>query len=158
MVPTTDRQTLSPRTVAAGRTSDGLRVSDLMSEAVWEVRADDDLATVRDLMVDHHIRHVPVVDDEETLVGLVSHRDLLRASLVEQDELPRFLEEAVLEQVKVREVMTGDVEAVAAETPLAEAASIMLENKYGCLPVVAGRRLVGMLTEADFVRLAARSG
>jgi CBS domain-containing membrane protein len=126
-----------------------------MSAEVFAVRPDDDLAMVRDLMLDRHIRHVPVVDDEENLVGLVSHRDLLRGSLVEQPELPRFVEQAVLEQVKARDVMTGDVETVGSDTRLPDAAEILLESKYGCLPVVSGTRLVGILTEADFVRLAA---
>ena len=138
-----------------GRGARDLLVKDLMAEQVYSVRPDDDLATVRDLMADHGIRHVPVVDEEESLLGLVSHRDLLRSSLVEQAEVPQFVEEFVLERVKVREVMSGSVETVSPETPLAEAAAVMLENKYGCLPVVSGNRLVGILTEADFVRRAA---
>jgi CBS domain-containing membrane protein len=147
---------VKPKAPASQPADAELRVEDLMAERVFSVRPDDDLATVRDLMDDHHIRHVPVVDDEENLVGLVSHRDLLRSALVEQTEVPRFVEEVVLEGARVREVMSTDVESVNPATPLREAAEIMLETKYGCLPVVAGTRLVGILTEADFVRLAAR--
>lgn len=131
-------------------------VRDLMTEQLFTVRPDNDLATVRDLMVEHRIRHIPVVDPEENVVGIVTHRDLLRHSLIEQEEVPAYVEEAVLEQVQVREVMTPNPDTVAADTDIREAAQIMLDNKYGCLPVVEGSRLVGILTESDFVRLMAR--
>jgi len=131
-------------------------VRDLMTEQLFTVRPDNDLATVRDLMVDHRIRHIPVVDPEENVVGIVTHRDLLRHSLIEQEEVPAYVEEVVLEQVQVREVMTPNPDTVAADTDIREAAQIMLDNKYGCLPVVEGSRLVGILTESDFVRLMAR--
>jgi CBS domain-containing membrane protein len=129
------------------------RVEDAMTEKVYTVRPSDDLATVWDLMVDHDVRHVPVVDDEESLVGLISHRDLLRAAAIEQSDVPPFVEQALRERTKAREVMVGSCEVVRPDTPLAEAAETMLANKLGCLPVVAGTRLVGILTEADFVRL-----
>jgi CBS domain-containing membrane protein len=132
------------------------RVQDLMTDRVFAVHPEDDLGMVCEVMSDHHVRHVPVVDEDGDLVGLVSHRDLLRSALIEQPEVPRFVERAVLERVRVRDVMAHDVESVPAERPLREAAGVMLENQYGCLPVVDGRRLVGILTEADFVRLAAR--
>lgn len=132
------------------------RVDEVMRQRVFAVRPDDDLATVLELMEQHHVRHIPVVEDEENLVGLVSHRDLLRHSMIEQADVPSFVEDAMLEKVRVGEVMTTDPESVTPDTPLAEAARLMYENKYGCLPVVEGMRLVGILTEADFVRLAAQ--
>lgn len=132
-----------------------LTVGHLMSRRIFAVRADDDLATVRNLMFDHHVRHIPVIDDEESLVGLISHRDLLRNHLVEQTQVPAFVEDAVLEMVRAAEVMVTDPEVVAPETDVREAARTMFDNKYGCLPVVEGGRLVGILTEADFVRLLA---
>lgn len=129
-----------------------LRVRDLMSSEVIAVRPDDDLTTLNDLMITHDIRHVPVVDDDAELVGLVSHRDLLRAALIEQSEVPGYLEQAVLERSKVRELMTEAVESTEADADIREAAEVMFENKYGCLPVTEGQRVVGILTEADFVR------
>lgn len=131
-------------------------VGDLMTDRLYTVRPDNDLATVKDLMVEHRIRHIPVVDPEENLVGLVTHRDLLRHSLIEQAEIPPYVEDVVLEQVQAREVMTTNPDTINADTDIREAAQTMLDNKYGCLPVVEGRRLVGILTESDFVRLMAR--
>jgi len=134
-----------------------LRVRDLMSDRVYSVRPDDDLATVRDLMDDHAIRHVPVVDEDGDLVGLVSHRDLLRTALIERDDLPEMIERSLLESTKVREVMTPYVETVAPELELSEAAQLLVESKFGSLPVADQGHLIGMLTEADFVRYFARS-
>lgn len=133
-----------------------ITVHDLMTEHLFTVGPHDDLATVRDLMVDHRVRHIPVVDADGQLIGLVSHRDLLRHSLIEQEDIPGYVEETVLEQVEVCEVMTSNPDAVTAELDIREAAQVMLDHKYGCLPVVEGKRLVGILTEADFVRLMAQ--
>ncbi len=132
-----------------------LLVRDLMTEDVLAVQAGDSLATVSDLMVKRRIRHVPVIDGDGLLVGLVSQRDLLRNSLIEQIDVPQSVERAVLERLEVRDLMVTEVDGIGPSADVREAAQLMLEHKYGCLPVVEGRRLVGILTEADFVRLFA---
>lgn len=133
-----------------------LRVRDLMTERVIAVQPDTDLIAVRDLLWEHNIRHLPVVDGEGDVVGLVSQRDLLRHSLIDQSHLPNYVEEAVLDRLKAADVMTANVEVVSADADLREAAQTMFENKYGCLPVTEGNRLVGILTESDFVRFLGR--
>jgi len=98
------------------------------------------------------VRHVPVVDREGELVGLVTHRDLARGVLGRTQELPIGVEEDLLRRRRVGEIMVTEPDTIEPETPLREAAEIMLENKIGCLPVTEGTHLVGILTEADFVR------
>lgn len=132
-----------------------LRVRDLMTDSVVAVGIHEDLAVLRDLMTEHNVRHIPVLDLDGELVGLVSHRDLLRHSVIEQEDVPLHIEHAVLEKVKVWEIMISNVETVDPDMDLSEAARLMLENKYGCVPVVEGRRLLGILTESDFVRYQA---
>jgi CBS domain-containing membrane protein len=132
-----------------------LRVSDLMTAGVFAVRAEDDLATVRDIMDERAVRHVPVVDEVGFLVGLVSQRDLLRSTLAAAVEAPPHGREAALRNTTAGEVMTSGVVTAAPEQDIRTAARVMLENKYGCLPVVDGARLVGIVTEADFVRFLA---
>ncbi|MEM7583266.1 MAG: CBS domain-containing protein [Acidobacteriota bacterium] len=132
-----------------------LKVRDLMSDDVIAVRPEDDLMTLRDLMISHNVRHIPVVDADTEVVGLVSHRDLLRASLIEQPNVTSYMEEAVLASVLVKGIMTEGVQSVDVDTDLRDAAEIMYENKYGCLPVTEGERLRGILTESDFVRFMA---
>lgn len=134
-----------------------MRVQDLMTEQVVTVRGDDTLDLVSDLMDQHCVRHLPVVDDEENLVGLITHRDLLRGTRLASPDAPAAVEREILERRRVEEVMTIDPVAVDGDTLLSEAAAILLENKYGALPVVSGTRLVGIVTESDFVRLAAET-
>lgn len=132
-----------------------MKVRDMMSNQVIAARPDDSIATLHDLMLEHDIRHVPVVGSEQELVGLVSHRDLLRHSLVEQSDVPEFVEEEVRGRIRVEEVMTTGVFSIDPDSDIREAAQAMYENKFGSLPVVEGERLVGILTESDFVRLMA---
>ena len=132
-----------------------LRVRDLMTEDVVAVLPDDSLTTIRDLMAERDVRHMPVVDRDRELVGLVTKRDLLRNALIEQQDVPEFVEDVILEKIRARDLMNTAVEAIEPDVDIREAAQVMFENKYGCLPVVEGQRLVGILTEADFVRLFA---
>jgi CBS domain-containing membrane protein len=131
-----------------------LLVRDLMTEDVVALEPHDTLATLRDLMYERRIRHMPIVDDAGRLVGLVSQRDLLRNALIEQVQVPDAVEQAVLERLEVRDLMTTEVESVRPDADVRAAAQILLDHKYGCVPVVeAGKKLVGILTESDFVRL-----
>ena len=135
-----------------------LSVRDLMTEKIFALRADDDIQILRDLMDARNVRHVPAVDEEKNLVGLVSQRDLLRNIDPSASELPVGAQHAVLKRVKVSEIMTTDVETVEPEDDLAAAAQVMPDNKYGCLPVVEGGRVEGILTESDSVRYLADHG
>lgn len=132
-----------------------IAVTDAMTGRVHAVEPEDPLALVWEVMRERGVRHVPVLDGEGDLVGLVTHRDLLRAALVEQNDLPRVIERALLERTRVADVMVRNLETVEPGDELRDAARLMLELKIGCLPVVEGRRLVGILTESDFVRWVA---
>lgn len=126
-----------------------------MTPDVRVVHPDDSIARLRDVMSEKHIRHVPVIDEDGSLVGLVSERDLLRRAAGLEDEVPLSLSEELSAALKVSDVMTWSVETVEADDDVATAAAIMLENKYGCLPVLEQGELAGILTEADFVRYVA---
>ena len=134
-----------------------LRVGDLMTSDVFAVAPDETITRLQDLMSEKRIRHVPVVDDEGAVLGLVSERDVLRRTFSEDVDLPLSVRLDVLTAVKVRDIMTSEVETVEAEEDVATAAQVMLDNKYGCLPVVEEGVLTGIITEADFVRFVAES-
>lgn len=134
-----------------------LLVKDLMTTTVHTLEAQSDLTTLYDLMDSEHIRHLPVVDDEGNLVGLVTHRDLLRSALSNNSDVPVSMQRDVFRTVRIEEIMSTTVETTEPDVPLHEAAQVMLENKFGCLPVVEGTHLVGILTEADFVRYLSES-
>jgi CBS domain-containing membrane protein len=127
-------------------------VRDLMTPKVFTLRPEATMARLYELMDSKHIRHLPVVDREGDLVGLVTHRDLLRSALTDRSDLPMAIQRQVLETVLVSEIMTTTVETIEPDQDIRDAVDLMLENKFGCLPVVEGEHLVGILTEADFVR------
>jgi CBS domain-containing membrane protein len=137
--------------VARPKTSERL-VRDLMTEKVFTLRPGNNLATLYDLMDSKHVRHVPIVDSEEELVGLVTHLDLSRSALGRLDDLPLSAERDALSAKRIRDIMLTEPDTIEPDAALKDAAQILLENKVGCLPVVEGLRLVGILTEADFVR------
>lgn len=129
-------------------------VREWMSEDVVSVRSGESAATVARLMEDHGIRHVPVVDADGDLVGLVSDRDLGRRVLGAVDELPISERRDVLQAVRVDQVMVHGIVTVEPDASLAEVGDLLIEYKFGCVPVVSGSRLVGILTETDFIRFA----
>ncbi len=131
------------------------QVAQLMSENVITVRMNDDLAVLHDLMEEQNLYHIPVVDDEGELCGIVSHRDLLRRALIEQPRVPEVLAREELERTPVWEIVVGSVHTVTPDTRLSIAAQMLVENKIGCLPVVEAGRLVGIVSATDFVRLHA---
>lgn len=131
-----------------------LKVSSLMSSRPRTVYADETADLAELLMSLGSIRHLPVVNREGQLVGVLSNRDVLRVS-----HGPARPEEAHPLQPRssllVQEIMSPDVLTVSPDTSAREAALIMRKNQFGCLPVIDRGRLVGIVTEADYVELAA---
>jgi CBS domain-containing membrane protein len=128
------------------------QVRDLMTDRVFTLQPGDDLENLYDLMDDRHVRHVPIVDSDGDLVGLVTQRDLSRRALGSREDLPLSLQKDLLRRRQVREIMATEVDTIEPDADLSEAAEMLLENKIGCLPVIEGAHLVGIITEADFVR------
>ena len=130
-------------------------VSDLMTSRVFTLRRTDTLQDVRSLMQLAKIRHIPVTEDGDRFVGLLTHRDLLGYAVSHLAEINREEQEEIESSILVGDIMQTDVRTVSPDTLLREAAEILYRNKYGCLPVLGGdSKLVGIITEADFLRLA----
>lgn len=133
-----------------------LKVRDLMTRDLVTLDADENLLLASDVMRLGRIRHLPVVDGEK-LVGLVSHRDILQASVSSLVGLSKTEDASIKMEIPVQEVMRREVVTVGPEEPALDACTIILERKLGCLPVVdEDGALLGILTEADFVELARR--
>ena len=123
-------------------------VGELMTRSLVTLTETQNLAMADELLRLHRIRHLPVVRHGK-LIGLVTHRDLLRAAAQRGGADP------AKQPLWASDVMVRDVKTVRADTPTREAVKLLLDNKYGCLPVVgADGQLVGILTEADVVRFA----
>ena len=132
-------------------------VKSLMNEKLVTVSADERLDTVDDIMALGQVRHLPVVKGGD-LVGIVSQRDLLRASLSSISNVGLGEKRAFLNSVKIREIMSPAVITITPGTTVQEAAEIMADEKIGCLPVVDNNRLVGMVTETDLLHYMAEKG
>lgn len=127
-------------------------VGDLMTREVTRVTPNDTLDVAEVTMMLAHVRHLPVVEPEGTLVGVISNRDLFRSALSFALGYGQRGRTQMLKTVRVKEVMSEPVQTIGAGAPIAQAASIMLDRKIGSLPVVEGEKLVGMLTETDILR------
>ena len=131
-----------------------LRVKDVMSTDLITLNEDETLDLVEQVMRLGRVRHLPVTRSSE-LVGLVTHRDLLRASISALADIGEDERQEMMSRVQVRDIMNADIRTVDPEMPLMQAAGILLDNRYGCLPVVNERGMLdGILTEADFLRFS----
>lgn len=128
-------------------------VKDLMTQNVITLQREQSIPLAQELMRLRRIRHLPVVDEAGTLVGLVTHRDLLAAQVSALSQLTQRDREELQLFIPVAKIMRVNTWTVTPETPALEAARIMLDHGFGCLPVVRQQRLVGIVTEADFLDL-----
>lgn len=129
-------------------------VSEVMQSDYMSLSPKDGLDFVEEVMGLGRVRHFPVLDGER-LVGIVSHRDLLAASLTRILDFDGPHRRSFLRSVEVGEVMSRDVRNVAPDTPLRDVARLMLRYKIGCIVVVDGAgRALGLVTESDLLSRA----
>ena len=134
------------------------KVSNVMQSEMATLAQDEHLDLAEDVMRLGRVRHLPVVEDSR-LVGIVSSRDLLAASLAKSLDFDAASRRAFIRSIEVSEAMSRDVVTVEPDATLREAARVMVERKIGCLPVVKpDRTLVGLLTETDLLRAALLGG
>ena len=127
-------------------------VRELMTHDVQTIHFSKKLIAVSEIMEWKTVRHVPVVDDEMGVVGIVSHRDLLRASIsTAETRIADAESRQHLGCVKVKDVMTTDVDTIGPDDSVQEAARRMRLSRFGCLPVVHRDRMVGIVTEHDLL-------
>ena len=127
------------------------RVRDIMQEKIVTISAGEPHTTEEEIMTMGRERHMPVVHGGK-LVGVVSERDLLRASLSSINTARAEERRAFLHVVEIARVMSTPPIVIHPNAAIQEAALIMAERKIGCLPVLDGDALVGLLTETDILR------
>jgi len=133
------------------RSSGKTTIREVMTPVVETLRRNDQLAIADDLMGSRRIRHLPVLDEDGLLCGVVSQRDLFRGALAKALGYGETAQKKLHSMLLVKEVMSTEVVTIGPHEPLANAARLMIENKIGCLPVVDGETLLGIVTETDFV-------
>jgi CBS domain-containing protein len=128
-----------------------MKIREIMTTEIVTLKVDEELSLASDIMTLSRIRHFPVVEGEQ-LVGIISQRDLFKASLASvmghgYKEIRDHLKTITIKEAKVRDVIT-----VGPDTEIHEAGKIMIEKKIGCLPVVLDGDIVGMVTETDMLQ------
>jgi CBS domain-containing protein/gamma-glutamylcysteine synthetase len=122
------------------------RVENYMTTDLFTVQADDAIEMVANLMIWERIRHVPVEDGEHRLVGLVTHRAVLRFVLNGGSTV----------KTPIADIMKRELTTITPETPTIDALRLMRKLRVGCLPVVQDDKLVGIITEEDFMEIASK--
>jgi CBS domain-containing protein len=124
-------------------------VEEFMTTDLFTVQEDEPIELVANLMDWKRVRHIPVENEQGRLVGLVSCFEVLR-------RLERNLGEGITEPLPVSAIMDRDPLTVGPETRTLDAIALMRRERVDCLPVVKQSRLVGILTERDFIAVSAR--
>ncbi|NNE04984.1 MAG: CBS domain-containing protein, partial [Xanthomonadales bacterium] len=123
----------------------------IMTTDVVSVSPSDPVAKARLLMKDHRIRHLPVVSDSGELIGLVTQTDLFAA----QDSFLREKDDRLpVRDFPVEDIMVTGIATVEKKASLRQAALFLEKHRFGCLPVVENGKLVGIVTDSDFVGVA----
>jgi CBS domain-containing protein len=129
-------------------------VKDVMSTDPTLISADDTCRGAVSRMCQRRVRHLPVVTREGLLEGIVTDRDLRHYLLSPRlaGELGRVPVTTLLEQARVRDIMSWPVFVTSPDTALVDAVKLMREHHVGAIPVVVGRRVLGIVTETDLLR------
>lgn len=138
-------------------TAVALRIRDLMTTDMVTLERGETLDIADSIMNLGRIRHLPVLDGDGRLCGIVSQRDLFRGALGTALGVKVSDQHRLLRTLRIEDVMTSDLLTARPDDSLHHAAALMLKHKIGCLLVVEGDRLVGLVTESDFVRQFAES-
>jgi len=125
-----------------------------MTSKVFTIRIDRKLRAVQEIMDWAHVRHVPVVEADGRLAGVISHRDLLAAAVSTLQVKIAAAERAQhLAAGDVRQLMHHPAATIAPDERVQRAAHLMRSLRIGCLPVIDEGRLVGIVTEADLLHI-----
>lgn len=128
-------------------------VGNRMSKPVYTISPETSLDDALSIMEKEHVRRLPVVDRDGSLVGIVTEQDLIKASPSEATLLDKWEIKSLMSTLPVEKVMTRQMITLTEDVLLEEAARIMADKKVSGLPVVSGNKVVGMLTESDIFKV-----
>jgi len=131
-----------------------ITVEEFMTSELCTMSETDSVNDARKVMTERHIRHIPVTDGENRLIGLVTQRDILAATVPESEGRENKTSYTSKGDTRLSDIMIKNVNVVDKTDSLRTAAMYMHSHKYGCLPVVSDGRLAGIITDSDFIGIA----
>jgi CBS domain-containing membrane protein len=128
-------------------------VDEIMTADVLTLQPEEPISKAMALMAEMNIRHVPVVDKKHQLLGIVSHRDILRADLscLDLDE-PNTRSD--IETSPIKSIMSEKICTASPKDSLLNVGQILQREKFGCVPIVENGVLAGIITDTDYVAVA----
>jgi CBS domain-containing protein len=132
---------------------DRIPVSSIMTTQLVVLNTTDSLEKAEHLFKKHRIRHIPVIESQQRIVGMLSLTDLLRISFADgayEDE--EDIETVVYEMFSLPQVMAKNVKTVAPDTTIKEVAELLAREEFHALPVVEEGNLVGIVTTTDLIK------
>lgn len=130
-----------------------MTVTEIMSTNLHTLDSDKSMYDARALMMSENIRHVPILENG-IVVGIVSQRDLLKAEISSLLSVKTETRKLMEQEVRITDMCTDKLVTVSPKSSLLEAARYIQKHKLGCLPVVEGDELLGIVTDSDFVNVA----
>ena len=132
-------------------------IKEIMVTKVVTVNLDELFSHVEEKMRANHIRHLPVLDKDKKLVGIITERDLHKAAAPHKTEDGYVYDKSELDSFVLKQFMTPNPIALKPESPISEAVDIMATRKYGCIPIVnPNGTLVGIVTQIDVLKFVHR--
>ena len=125
-----------------------ITIDEFMTPEPYTLRETDSIDDARKVMTEKHIRHIPVTDNDNHMLGLVTQRDVLAATE------PVNVSHESDSDIRLSDIMIRNVSSIHKTGSLRQAAMYLQSHKYGCLPVVSDDRLVGIITDTDFIAIA----
>ena len=125
-----------------------ITIDEFMTTEPYTLRETDSIEDARKVMTEKHIRHIPVTDRNNHMLGLVTQRDILAATE------PGDASHEADSDIRLSDIMIRNVSSIHQTGSLRQAAIYLQSHKYGCLPVVSENRLVGIITDTDFIAIA----
>ncbi len=125
-----------------------ITIDELMTSDPYTLTENDLLDDARNIMTEKNIRHIPVTNSNNHLLGLVTQRDVLEATV------PGAEQQSKKDGIKLLDIMIRNVSVIHQSDSVRQAAIYLQAHKYGCLPVVSDDGLVGIITDSDFIDIA----
>jgi len=131
-----------------------ITVKEMMTAKPIALSRHHNLSDARKLMEEKRFRHLPIVDNDNQLIGLVTQRNVLANSVSQREIIDIDALERIESETLLIDIMTRDLTTVTADVKIGDAAQLIYQKKFGCLPVVdQNKQLIGIITDHDFVAI-----